>query len=148
MGETTAGRAKRLRITFIALLAVGATITLLCVALVIGTFRNDAAIEGRTGRTTAEVLSVAFDRTLVRFETPDREVHIPEQGVLYPRGLEEGQLVLVEYDQDSPDLVRVAGRTASLSLMPLGMVLAGTWIVLVPIVWWLRRSGASLRGQL
>lgn len=147
MVQTTAtGRAKRLRVTFIALLVVGVTITLLCVALLVGTFRNDAAIEERLGRTTAEVLAVGFDRTLVRFETPDREVHIPEQGVLYPRGLEEGQLVLVEYDQDKPELVRVAGRTASLSLMPLGMVLVGTWLVLVPILWWLRRSGASLRG--
>jgi hypothetical protein len=146
MGETAvAGQTKRRRVTAVTLLVIGITVSALCVLLVIGSFRNDAAISKRTGRATAEVLSVAFNRTLVRFATPDSAVHIPPDGVLYPQGLEEGQLVLVEYDQDKPDLVRVAGRTGSLALMPVGTVLAVTWLVLLPILWWLRRSGPLFR---
>jgi len=148
MGDTAAvDRAKVRRIARIALLVFAGIVSLLCVLLVIGSFRDDAAIESRMGRVTAEVVSVSFSRTLVRFETPDGAAHIPAEGVQYPQGLEPGQLVQVEYDSDNPDLVRVAGRDATLSLLPAGSVLVITWVVVLPVVWWLRRGAPLPRRQ-
>jgi hypothetical protein len=126
------------------LITIGAVVTLLAVVLVIGAYREDAGLSSRSVRTTAEVVSVAFDRTLVRYETPDGAVHLPPDGVGYPRGLEVGQIVEVEYDYEHPDLVKVAGRGAYLALLPAGSLLFFLWLVIVPLVWWLRRTRPSL----
>lgn len=122
-----------------ALLVVGGVITLVGVLLVVACWRDDQAIEARLGRATAEVVSVSLQRTVVRFATPDGAVHSPSQGVLYPEGLEPGQLVRIEYDTDNTELARVAGRTATLALLPVGTFLLAVWAVLGPLVWWLRR---------
>jgi hypothetical protein len=77
---------------------------------------------------------------VVRFNTEDGRVYIPPNGVLYPTDLQAGQLVRVEYDSRNPDLVRVAGRTAVISLLPVLSALAVLWAVLLPTYWLLRRS--------
>lgn len=121
------------------LLALGGVVTFLAVVLVVAAWTEDSSIDGDTGRVNAEVVSVNFSRTLVRFYTPDGAEHIPQTGVLYPSGLKEGDVVEVEYRQDNPELVRVAGRGAVVTLLPVGLTALGVWAVLVPTVWWLRR---------
>lgn len=120
-------------------LSVAGLLTFLCLALFLAAVRNDHAITAHTGRGTAEVLAVRFDRTVVSFKTPDGVTHRPPNGVLYPDGLRAGQLVSVEYDTTNPDLVRVAGRTAMHTLVPLLVVLASTWIVAGGVLWWAAR---------
>jgi hypothetical protein len=143
-----AGRAARIRrVAAITLVIIGATITLLALVLVIGAFREDAGLNSRSVRTTAEVVSVSFDRTLVRYQTPDGADHIPPDGVGYPAGLQAGQLVEVEYDAAHPDLVKVAGRGAYLSLMPAGTLVLFMWLVIGPILWWMRRYGPLFRAS-
>jgi hypothetical protein len=122
-----------------ALPVVGAVVTLVGVLLVLACWRDDAAIEKHMGRANAEVISVTFNRTVVRFGTPDGKVYIPSQGVLYPEGLEPGQVVRVEYDSSNPEITRVAGRTVSLAFLPVSTFLLAVWAVLLPLTWWLRR---------
>jgi hypothetical protein len=123
----------------LALTALGVLITGLCLCLLIAVWRDDAAINARTGHATAEVPSVSFSRTVVQFNTPDGAAHRPAAGLLYPSGLAAGQVVYVEYDTANPDLVRVAGRGARLALLPIGTTVLGVWAVLGPAIWWLRR---------
>jgi multidrug resistance efflux pump len=122
------------------LLVFGAVVTLIGVILLAACWRDDLMIEKRLGKATAEVVSVSFQRTVVRFATQDGAVHSPAQGVLYPEGLEPGQLVRIEYDTADPEVARVAGRTATLALLPIGTFLLTLWVVLFPLVWWLRRG--------
>jgi hypothetical protein len=131
------------RIATIVLLALSGLVSLLCVLLLIGCWLDDAAISSRTGHATAEVVSEAFNRTVIRFDTPDGAVRIPPDGVLYPQGLEKGQLVRVEYDTADPDLVRVAGRGAWLAYLPVATTLLGWWAVVLPTLWWLRRPSRA-----
>lgn len=121
------------------LLALAGVITFLCVVLVVAAWTEDISIDDNTGYADAEVVSISFGRTLVRFYTPDEAEHIPQTGVLYPADLKVGDVVEVEYSQDDPDLVRVAGRGAVVTLLPVGLTLVGVWAVIVPTVWWLRR---------
>lgn len=130
------------RITARTVLTVACLITLLCVSLFGAALRSDDAITDNLGRVNAEVIAVKWDRTIIRYSTPDGEVHIPPNGVLYPEGLREGQLVRVEYDTTSPELARVAGRTAMLTVLPLAIVLTCTWLVAGPLLWWHRRRKA------
>ncbi|KAA2264811.1 hypothetical protein F0L68_06950 [Solihabitans fulvus] len=119
---------------------VGCVVTALALLLLVACWRDDSAIESHLGKATAQVISVGLNRTLVRYETPDGAVHIPNVGVMYPAGLHEGDHVSVEYDSTLPDeRVRVAGRTVSLAFLPVGTAVLGLWIVLAPLVWWLRR---------
>lgn len=121
--------------------ALGALITLIGLLLIVGTFRDDLAIESHIAYANADVLSAGFDRTVVRFTSQDGAVHIPVDGVLYPQGLQTGQLVRVEYDAAQPDvLVRVAGRNFTLTFLPVGMIVGITWAIIAPSMWWLRRS--------
>ncbi|MDQ0377699.1 DUF3592 domain-containing protein [Amycolatopsis thermophila] len=120
-------------------LAVAVVITVLCAGLLLAAIRNDQAITSRLGTATAEVDAVAFDRTIIRFETPDGIVHIPPNGVLYPSGLTAGDLVRIEYDAADPDLARVAGRTATLTLLPLGTTVLITWLVAAAVSWLIRQ---------
>ena len=128
-----------------ALVLLGAVATLIGVILLAACWRDDLMIEKRLGKATAEVVSVSFQRTVVRFATPDGAVHSPSQGLLYPEGLEPGQLVRIEYDTADPEGARVAGRTAVLALLPIGTFLLAVWAVLLPLIWWLRRGGKSSR---
>lgn len=121
-------------------LGLACLITLLAVALVFAAYRNDGAIASGMGEANAEVVSVAWDRTIVRFQTPDGIIHLPSNGVLYPDGLTEGQLVRVEYASADPELARVSGRTAVLTLLPAGSTVVFTWLVAGPLLWWLRRT--------
>ncbi|MEV0676547.1 DUF3592 domain-containing protein [Actinosynnema sp. NPDC050436] len=122
-----------------ALLVLGGVVTLIGVVLLLSCVKDDLAIERRLGKATAEVVSVDFQRTVVRFATPDGAVHSPEQGVLYPAGLEPGQLVRIEYDTSDPELARVAERTWALAVLPVSTFLLAVWAVLAPLVWWVRR---------
>jgi hypothetical protein len=121
------------------LLALAGVITFLCIVLVVAAWTEDISIDSNTGRANAEVVSDGFSRTLVLFYTPDGAEHIPQVGVLYPAGLRVGDVVEVEYRQDNPELVRVAGRGAVVTLLPVGLTLVGVWAVIIPAVWWLRR---------
>ncbi|MGI9064294.1 MAG: DUF3592 domain-containing protein [Pseudonocardiaceae bacterium] len=124
-------------------LAVAGLVTALVLLALAGAAADDAAVDADTGRTVAEVLSTAGPRTVVRFATPDGEVRTPEQGVAYPSGLVPGRLVRVEYAEDDPELVRVAGRSWVVGLAPALLVIGPTWLVAAPSVWWLRRRPGS-----
>lgn len=142
----TGARPKARLLVSRSLLVLGAVVTLIGVILLAACWRDDLMIEERLGKATAEVVSVSFQRTVVRFATPDGAVHSPSQGVLYPEGLEPGQLVRIEYDTADPEVARVAGRTAALALLPIGTFLLAVWAVLSPLVWWLSRGGVR-RGR-
>lgn len=148
MLAAVAGNVRAFRVGAIVVLCLASVGTLLCVTLVLGALRNDHAISGDLGTATAQVEQVLFDRTLIRFETPDGVAHSPENGVLYPDGLSAGQLVRVEYDRGDPELARVAGRTWLLTLLPVGSTLVGIWLVAGPLLWWLRnRDRATVTSQ-
>lgn len=121
------------------LLAFGAIVTFLAVVLVVAAWTEDIAIDGNLGRVDAEVVSADFSRTLIRFYTPDGAEHVPQVGVLYPADLQAGDVVEVEYNQANPEQVRVAGRGAVVTLLPVGLTLLVVWAVVIPSVWWLRR---------
>jgi hypothetical protein len=125
-------------------LGVASLVTILCVMLLLAAIKNDGAIEGHLGAVNAQVDSVAWDRTIIHFETPDGIVHSPSNGVLYPEGLAAGQLVRVEYDASDPELARVAGRSAALTVLPLGTTVLITWLIAGPLLWWIRRQNKRL----
>lgn len=87
-------------------------------ALVLGPYFNDRAIESDEGRALAQVTDVGRLRTTVDFQDEEGIFHAPETGLLYPGGLGVGQRVWVNYDRANPDLVKVAGREWTLSLIP------------------------------
>lgn len=123
------------------LVVIAGLLTVFGLLLIVAAFVEDEAIENNTGRAEADVVSVGLDRTLVRFQTPDGAEHVPSVGVLYPEALEEGQVVRVEYDVRDPNLVRVAGRGAALTILPVTSLLATVWAVVAGALWWLRKRG-------
>lgn len=131
------------------LLLLPALVTLLCFALVVGSWQDDRTIESNLGKATAEVVSVSYARTIIRFSTPDGVVHSPPKGVLYPSGLEPGQLVRIEYDVRNPELVRVAERDIGIGLLPVTLTALGAWALCAPFALWLRARSrlASLRRR-
>jgi hypothetical protein len=131
---------------FTLLIAAG-LLSLMSVLALVGSWRDDVAIGERTGRATAEVLSVSATRTVIKFSTADGTVVVPERGVFYPSGLEPHQLVRVEYDTANPDTVRVAGRTVRLGLLPAALLIMASWAVVVPIVLWLWFAGHGVRPE-
>ncbi|MEU4669155.1 DUF3592 domain-containing protein [Amycolatopsis sp. NPDC023774] len=136
----TVRRERARRIGWFAVLGAASLLTVMCVSLLFAAIRNDNAIESHLGTATATVESVNFDRTIIQFQSPDGIVHSPANGVLYPSGLLAGQLVAIEYDVTNPDrTARVAGRTATLTLLPLGTTILFTWLIAGPVMWWLRR---------
>ncbi|EOM76502.1 DUF3592 domain-containing protein [Rhodococcus rhodnii] len=135
---------RRIRITTA---TVAAGISVLAVLLVIGAWRNDRTIQSDMGVATAEVLSAGSLRSAVSFVTPDGVTHNPELGVLYPTRLTTGQRIEVEYARSEPDLVRVAGRDASVAIVPVASVIAGTWLVAAPVLWYFGRRGDRNRGD-
>ncbi|MFC3449750.1 DUF3592 domain-containing protein [Amycolatopsis speibonae] len=135
------------RIGWYAALVVASLVTVLCVSLLFAAFRNDSAIEAQLGQATAQVESVSFDRTIINYATPDGIMHSPANGVLYPAGLAAGQLVNIEYDAGDPELARVAGRSGSNTLLPLGSMVFFTWLIAGPLLWWIRRQNARSRVE-
>jgi hypothetical protein len=145
VGQGTEARRRLIqRIAARSLLALGGVITFLCVVLVVAAWTEDISIDEDTGTAAAEVLDESLTRTLIRFYTPDGAEHIPQLGVLYPADLEVGAVVEVEYRQDNPELVRVAGRGAVVTLLPVGLTILGVWAVLIPSVWTLRRRSRDV----
>ncbi|MFI0469859.1 DUF3592 domain-containing protein [Saccharopolyspora sp. 5N102] len=132
------GRARAAR----GVLVFGLLLTVMGLSIVGACFINDRTIEESKGEAVAEVVDASLTRTVVRFNTDEGRVYIPPNGVLYPADLQAGQLVRVEYDSRNPDLVRVAGRNMTLSLLPVSSSLAVLWAVLLPVYWLLRRPTA------
>ena len=133
----------RRRVISVVLLVLGLAISALSLLVLYACWHDDRDITNHLGRADADVLSVVFNRTAVRFVTPDGTVYIPPNGVLYPEGLAAGERVKVEYDTLEPNMVRVAGRDFTLAFLPIGTTIAGTWIVVTPLLWWLRRPKRS-----
>ena len=113
--------------------------TALAVLALGGAALDDRAIAANPAVAEAEVLEGStFARTLVSFTVASGEVVVPERGVFYPRGLEVGESVAVEYDVTDPELVRVAGRSALDGVLPLSVGVLVVWAVLGPLARWLR----------
>lgn len=124
-----------------------AAVTVMCVALFIGMRANDAAIDANPGTATATVLYVSPLRTGIEFIGADGATIRPANGVLYPGLLSPGQRFQVDYSTADPQIVRVAGRTASLGTLGIVLVLLGTYLVTVPAIRWCRRrAGRPLFG--
>ncbi|AKK02239.1 DUF3592 domain-containing protein [Corynebacterium epidermidicanis] len=112
-----------------------------CVAMVAGPFLNDREINASHGRALARVTSVSSIRTTVDYQDEAGIFHSPRAGVLYPSGLGEGQRVWVEYAKGNPELVKVEGRTWTLSLLPAGSTAAVATVVFIALLVALRRGG-------
>ena len=114
--------------------------TVLAALALAGAALDDRAIAANPAVAEAEVLEGStFARTLVRFTVANGEAVVPQLGVFYPRGLEVGESVAVEYDVTDPELVRVAGRSALDGVLPLTLGVLVVWAVLGPLALWLRR---------
>lgn len=131
------------RRTFVGIVVAAIGISVLAVLLVLAAWRNDRTIESDMGTATAEVLSAGSLRSAVSFVTPDGVTHNPKLGVLYPTNLTAGQRIDVEYARSEPDLVRVAGRDASVAIVPAGSVIVVTWFVALPALLVLRRRARA-----
>ncbi|QNE88872.1 DUF3592 domain-containing protein [Corynebacterium incognita] len=115
------------------------------VAMVVGPYLNDRAINADTGRALATVTNVGLLRTTVDFQDEDSFYHSPPTGLLYPTGLGEGQQVWVNYSKENPDLVKVEGREWTLSVIPALSV----WVVstLVAGLAWVLVSQWAARAE-
>jgi hypothetical protein len=119
-------------------------LTLLAGFALVGAALDDRTISADQAVAQAQVLDGStFLRTLVQFTAADGQAHTPELGVFYPRGLQAGTMVAVEYDVTNPDLVRVAGRTAVSGLLPLGVAVIVVWAIALPWSRWLRKRRRS-----
>lgn len=130
----------------IGILVAAISISVLAVILVLGAWRNDRTIEADMGTATAEVLSAGSLRSAISFVTPDGANRNPELGVLYPTNLTVGQRIEVEYSKSDPDLVRVAGRNATVAVIPAGSVIVVTWLLAGPAIWYLRKRETLTRA--
>lgn len=110
--DTVARRCRQV-VALIALL-----MTLVCATLVAGPVYNDIKLHKDKETAIATVNHVGLLRTAISFRDSSGEFHSPNTGVLYPGGLHDGQKVWVEYSRSHPDIVRVQGRTWTLSLLP------------------------------
>jgi hypothetical protein len=138
-GEAVRAPRRTRRVTARTLLVLGCVFSGLCLLVLGSSWYDDRQIDAHRGQAVADVLSVSFNRTAVRFVTPNGTVSISSNGLLYPIGLAAGERVRVEYDTANTELVRVAGRDARLALLPVGTSLLGCWALLVPAIWLLRR---------
>jgi hypothetical protein len=130
-------------------MSVALLITALAVFALSGAALDDHTISANKGVAEAEVLDGSnILRTLVRFTVANGEAVAPERGLFYPRGLQPGDRVAVEYDVAKPDLVRLAGRTWIDGLPTLGGVIVATWLLLGPVILWLRRRRSRAAARL
>lgn len=134
-------RAIRLRRTRIGILIAATAVSALAVLLVLAAWRDDQLISSDKGIATGEVLSAGRLRSAVIFVTPDGKTHNPKVGVLYPTKLTVGERINVEYRRSDPDLVRVAGRDATVAIIPALSVIVVAWGLALPGLWLLSRLG-------
>lgn len=145
IGPTRRQRAWRWAARGIALVTL--IITVMLVALAIGVRANDAAIDEHPGTATATVLSLSALSTGIEFVDATGATIRPEGGVLYPGLLSLGQQFVVEYSTQDPQIARVAGRTASVGNVVIGISACVTYLIALPLIWWCRRrSGLSMWG--
>ncbi len=128
------------------LVSVGVLITVLCAILVVAAWRDDREIDGHLATTTADVLAAGPRRSTISFYTPDGVNHNPPLGVLYPSELTVGDRIQVQYDTEQPDLVRVAGRTAAVAVVPAASVAVVSWLVIGAVMMILAQSNRH-RGR-
>jgi hypothetical protein len=133
-------------VSALVLLVLGCVFSGLCLLVLGSSWYDDRQIDAHQGHAVADVLSVSFNRTAVRFVTPNGTVNIPSNGLLYPTGLTAGDRVRVEYDTANTELVRVAGRDARLALLPVGTSLLACWALLAPAIWLLRRTPKAVKS--
>jgi len=115
-------------------------VTVLAGLSLVGAAVDDAAIDDNRAVASAEVLDgSSYRRTLIRFTVAGGQAVVPERGVFYPRGLQPGETVGVEYDVTDPELVRVAGRDWTDGIGPVVLGVAVVWAALGPLALWLRR---------
>ncbi|GGK50319.1 DUF3592 domain-containing protein [Nocardia camponoti] len=142
MSETSQslGRTTRLRRARRAVLIVATAISVLMVLLVLAAWRNDLEISHNRGVTSGEVISAGRLRSAVSYVTPDGVTHNPKVGILYPTNLTAGMRINVEYSTNDPDLVRVAGRDASVAVVPAASVIVVVWAIALPLLVLIRRK--------
>lgn len=128
-GLPDTGQRKALRWSKTAVWILMGIVTLQAVLLVVGAWRNDRQIERNMGTAEAEVLSAGPRRSTIEFVAPDRVTYRPELGVLYPSELAPGMRIYVEYDKNSPNLVRVKDRNAKLAIVPAASTAVMGWLV-------------------
>ncbi|MGJ0117878.1 hypothetical protein ACQ7HM_01625 [Williamsia sp. MIQD14] len=126
--------ATALRRTQIALLLIGAIVTIMMVVVVAGCYRDDSSIDAHRATATADVVTAGATKSTVRFYTESGELRSPRLGIFYPTELTAGQRISVEYDSTNPDLVRVAGRDASLAIIPAVSIAGYTWLLIVVVM--------------
>ncbi len=122
-------------------LLAGLAVIVMCMALFVGMRVNDHRIDAHLGTATATVLTLSPLHTGIEFVDAAGATVRPPGGVLYPGLLQVGQQLVVEYDLTEPTLVRVAGRTAAVGNLLLGLTFAATVLLTGALVWWLRHPG-------
>ncbi len=100
---------------------IGALVLGSLVVLEIALYLDDREISSHLARATATVLTVGRLRTGIEFVDQTGATVRPPDGVMYPGLLSVGQRFLVEYSAANPDLVRVAGRTAAVGNIIIGL---------------------------
>lgn len=123
-----------LRRVQIGLLTIGAIVTTMMAIMVAGSYRDDFLINADKATAVAEVVTATPTKATVSFSTPDGMFHSPRLGVFYPGRLAQGQRISIEYSASNPELVRVSGRDAGLSILPALSVLVYTWLVIGAIM--------------
>ena len=117
---------------------LGVILTVLAVLALAGAFIDDVRISSHRATTAASVLDGStYLRTVVQFTDDKGLLNTP--AVFYPSGLTPGESIYVEYDTSNPTRVRVAGRSAVDGILPMAGGLVALWLVLGPLVVWLRR---------
>ncbi|SDO95975.1 hypothetical protein SAMN04515671_2481 [Nakamurella panacisegetis] len=118
-------------------------------ALAVGMRLDDRQIDGHHGTATATVISISALRTGIEFVDGAGVTIRPPKGVLYPGLLSVGQRFQVEYSTLDPTVVRVAGRTAAVGDLLLGITLGVTVVVAAPLIFFLHRRSrrAAARRQ-
>ena len=100
-----------------------------CLGLSVGCYIDDHTIAADPGRALARVTNTSGARTTVDFRDEQGVYRSPPNGLLYPTGLSENQLVYVTYAKSNPNLVKVESRAWTLSLIPAAsLMLASTLI--------------------
>ncbi|MCQ9342635.1 DUF3592 domain-containing protein [Corynebacterium kozikiae] len=132
------------------IMALSVAVTIGCIAMVVGPWLNDRTIDSNPGRALATVQAVTLTRTTVEFQDQKGFSHSPRSGLLYPTGLGVGQRVWVNYALDNPELVKVEGRSWTLSVIPALSVWVSCAAVLAALWWttsWHRQRQAAQASQ-
>jgi hypothetical protein len=124
-------------------LGLAVVITVMIAALAAGSRLDDRQIDRHLGTATATVLSISALHTSIEFVDGGGVTIRPPAGVLYPGLLEVGQTFQIQYSTVDPTLVRVAGRTAAVGNLLLGLTLAVTWLIALAVRFLLRRRWRS-----